>query len=299
MAHPNLNTTTRRLRRNTPPMLLFERAKKFGVWNPSDIDFTRDKEDWQRLAADERDILLRLTALFIAGEEAVTLDLLPLVQVIAQEGRIEEEIFLSTFLWEEAKHVDFFNRVLEEVFDAPAAIAHYQSAGFRKIVHEALPQSLNALKTDPSPAAQVRASTVYNMVVEGMLAETGYHGYFTIIEKRDILPGVRQGIGNLRLDESRHIAYGVYLISRLMAENPELWDIVESTMNELFTPGLGVITDIFAHYDPIPFGITAEAFSAYGAGQFQKRLARIRRACVLSHDELNHETEGVIARGDG
>ncbi|HEX72652.1 MAG TPA: R2-like ligand-binding oxidase [Candidatus Hydrogenedentes bacterium] len=299
MTHNNLKTTSRRLRRNTPPMLLFERAKKYGVWNPSDIDFSRDRTDWKRLDNNERDILLRLTALFIAGEEAVALDLLPLVQVIAREGRIEEEIFLSTFLWEEAKHVDFFNRILEEVCDAPAALGHYQSEGFRKIVYEALPQSLNALHADPSPAAQVRASTVYNMVVEGMLAETGYHGYFTIIEKRGILPGIRQGIGNLRLDESRHIAYGVYLISRLMAENPDLWDIVESTMNELFDPGLGVITDIFAHYDPVPFGITAEAFAAYGAGQFQKRLDRIRRARIQTHDELDRETEGFIARGDG
>ena len=51
--------------------------------------------------------MLHLTSLFQAGEEAVTLDLLPLIRAIAQEGRIEEEMYLTTFLWEEAKHVDF------------------------------------------------------------------------------------------------------------------------------------------------------------------------------------------------
>jgi ribonucleoside-diphosphate reductase beta chain len=30
--------------------------------------------------------------------------------VIAQEGRLEEEMFLTSFLWEEAKHVEFFSR---------------------------------------------------------------------------------------------------------------------------------------------------------------------------------------------
>ncbi len=38
----------------------------------------------------------RLSALFQAGEEAVTLDLLPLIMVIAQEGRPEEEMFLTS-----------------------------------------------------------------------------------------------------------------------------------------------------------------------------------------------------------
>lgn len=35
--------------------------------------------------------------MFQAGEESVTLDLLPLIQVIAGEGRIEEEMFLTSF----------------------------------------------------------------------------------------------------------------------------------------------------------------------------------------------------------
>ena len=116
--HKTFVTTGRGLQRQTRPMQLFEKAKRFGVWNPSEIDFTQDKDDWQQLAAEEKDLLLRLTALFQAGEEAVTLDLLPLIMVIAQEGRLEEEMFLTTFLFEEAKHTDFFQRFLTEVAGA-------------------------------------------------------------------------------------------------------------------------------------------------------------------------------------
>ena len=79
MTHENFKTTTVGLDRQSPPMRLFEKAKKFGVWNPSDIDLSQDVADWQKLAADEQDILLRLMAMFVGGEEAVTLDLLPLV----------------------------------------------------------------------------------------------------------------------------------------------------------------------------------------------------------------------------
>ena len=56
--------------------------------------------------------MLRLTSMFQAGEEAVVLDLLPLVAVVAAEGRLEEELYLTSFLWEEAKHVETFRRFL-------------------------------------------------------------------------------------------------------------------------------------------------------------------------------------------
>ena len=105
--HTAFATTTHGLRRDAPAMRLYEKAKRLGIWNPSDIDLRRDRADWLALADDERDILLRLTAMFQAGEEAVTLDLLPLIMTIAAEGRIEEEMFLTTFLFEEAKHTDF------------------------------------------------------------------------------------------------------------------------------------------------------------------------------------------------
>ncbi|MCB0259558.1 MAG: ribonucleotide-diphosphate reductase subunit beta, partial [Calditrichaeota bacterium] len=96
-------------------MRLYHKAKKFGIWNPQDIDLQRDREDWQSLSDLEKEVLLHLTALFQGGEEAVTLDLLPLIMVIAKERRIEEELYLTTFLWEEAKHTEFFRRFLDEV----------------------------------------------------------------------------------------------------------------------------------------------------------------------------------------
>jgi ribonucleoside-diphosphate reductase beta chain len=279
-------------------MILFEKAKRLGVWNPSDLDFSQDREDWLRLAPEEQDLLLRLTSLFIAGEEAVTVDLLPLIAAVAHEGRLEEELYLTTFLWEEAKHVDFFSRFLTEVCGGEVDYARYQSASYSAIICEALPDALQALRTDTSPQALARASAVYNMVVEGMLAETGYHAYFTVMDKCGILPGQRQGIMKLKLDESRHIAYGVYLLSRLMAEDPGLWETVEATMTELLPVGLGVVQEVFSAYDPVPFGIDQDEFMAYAGSQFQKRFDRVRRARDMSLDELNRETEAIIDSDD-
>ena len=108
-------------------MRLYHKAKKLGIWDPQSIDFTQDILDWQHLKDTEKESLLQLTALFQAGEECVTLDLLPLVMVIAREGRLEEEMFLTTFLWEEAKHTEFFRRFLERGCartERPASLSH-------------------------------------------------------------------------------------------------------------------------------------------------------------------------------
>ncbi|MBX3036072.1 MAG: R2-like ligand-binding oxidase [Anaerolineales bacterium] len=296
MSHTSFVTTTRGLNRELPPMRLFEKAKKYGIWNPSDIDFTKDKQDWSNFTADEKELILHLLSLFVAGEEAVTLDLLPLMQAIAQEGRIEEEMFLTTFLFEEAKHVDFFRRFMDEVaFPSPLGeglgvrsdLSRFHGDNYRQIFYEALPNALNALRTDPSPASQIQASVTYNMVVEGVLAETGYHAFFTMLERNNLLPALRKGISLLKQDESRHIAYGVYLLSRLIAEHPQEWDNLQMQMNSLLPSAIGVIGDAFARYEVVPFGLVEDDFVNYAMSQFSKRFERLEKAKGASLDEVN------------
>lgn len=296
--HSEFVTTTRGLRRDLPPMRLYEKAKRLGIWNPADIDFTQDRNDWDNLAEDERDILLRLLAMFVAGEEAVTLDLLPLIAAIAAEGRLEEELFLTTFLFEEGKHVDFFNRALSAILDENLDLSRYHTENYRTVFYQALPEALHALHQDPSPAAQVKAAMTYNVVVEGMLAETGYHTFFTVIDQLGIMPGLRQGITLLKQDESRHIAYGIYLLSRLIGENGSLWEIVEKTMDALFVPALGIVGDPFALYDPVPFGLELDDFLDYATGQFNKRMARVDQARGASLSQITLLTHEIIEADD-
>jgi ribonucleoside-diphosphate reductase beta chain len=275
-------------------MRLYEKAKKLGIWNPSDIDFSKDKQDWATFKADEKDLIWLLLALFAAGEEAVTLDLLPLIEVVAREGRIEEEMYLTTFLFEEAKHTDFFRRFLDEVCDAPVDLSHYHTNNYKQIFYEILPDALLGLKVDQSPAAQIRASVTYNMVVEGVLAETGYHAFFTMLERNDLMPGLRKGISLLKQDESRHIAYGVFLLSRLIAENPHEWENLEIYMNTQLPLAIGVIGDTFARYEVVPFGLVEDDFVNYAMSQFSKRFERLEKAKGASLDEINkvaRETE--------
>lgn len=261
------------------PWRLWQKAKRLGVWDPAAIDFARDRADWQRLAADERDVLLRLTSLFQAGEEAVTVDLLPLIGVIAGQGRLEEEMYLTSFLFEEAKHVELFRRFFDEVALERSDLGRYQTPSYATIFGEALPAALNRLRIDDSAEALAMASVTYNMIVEGVLAETGYRAYHAALVRNGIMPGMQEGIRLTKRDESRHIAYGVYLLGRLVhEEGAALWARVQVRMGELIEPAVAVIPEVFACYDPMPLGLRMEEFTDFAIQQFQSRMGRLERA---------------------
>jgi ribonucleoside-diphosphate reductase beta chain len=293
--HLSFATTTRGLRRDIPPMRLFEKAKRYGIWNPSEIDLRRDCEDWRGLDPRQQDLVLRLTSLFQAGEEAVTADILPLIMAVAREERLEEELFLTSFLFEEAKHTDFFNRFLVEVTGAPRDLSHYHGESYRSLFYHALPTAMHRLVDDPKPANQLIASVTYNMVVEGMLAETGYHAYLQALERNDLMPGLRRGVRLLQQDESRHIAYGVFFISRHLAGTPDLWTEFDETMNALLPLALGVIAEMFAAYDgDAPFGLKEDDFVEYALRQYGKRFERIEKARGRTLEEIYGLTQAAL-----
>jgi ribonucleoside-diphosphate reductase beta chain len=277
--HRTYTTLSKRgLRHDILPMRLYHKAKKLGTWDPRDIDLTRDRQDWSAIPDQYRERLLGLFLGFQAGEEAVTLDLTPLIITVAREGRLEEEMFLTTFLWEEAKHTEFFRRVLDEVVQLQEDLNPLMrpEPNERDLFGEDLPRVMNRLLTDPSPENQLKASILYNMIIEGVLAETGYFNFARLLGQAGMMPGLQQGLQYIKRDESRHIAYGVFLISRLVAQNPSLWSLVEERM--------------LRHFAAIESNQrengTPEVVRAYARQQFEKRLARIARAREQSLEQV-------------
>lgn len=92
------------------------------------------------------------------------------------------------------------------------------------------------------------------------------------------MPGMRQAIALLKRDESRHIAFGVYLLARLVVEHGEpVWSAVERRMDQLLPLALGTVEEIFAPYDPMPFDLFSarDEFVDFAVTQFQYRYQRI------------------------
>ena len=176
--------------------------------------------------------------------------------------------------------------MLDEVCGDPPELERYHRENYRLLFYEELPAAMSALRVDASPAAQARAVVTYTMIVEGVLAETGYYSYFEALEQNDLLPGLRAGVAKLKQDESRHIAYGMYLLARLIAADPGLWPGVEARMNELLPLALGVVEESLSPYPEPPFGLAPQAFVEYATSQFARRFARLERARTQTLDEL-------------
>lgn len=288
-------TTTRGLNRDLPPMKLWEKAKKLGIWNPADIDFSQDKKDWDGLNDKQQEYILTLASQFISGEEAVTLDLLPLIKAVADGGHLEEEMFLTTFLWEEAKHIDFFDRAISSWGVNKQNLYEKYPPSYMGYFGDSFTSTMDALNHNPSPENIVRASAMYNMSIEGILAETGYFMWYQLMDSENILPGARSGIRNIQLDVSRHIAYGVWLCSRMVAEHPDLFDIIPETMEECFAYFQKSIGETESMLGDIPFDYSYDEVIAFAGSQYQKRLARIEKARGKSLEELYGMSEELIA----
>ncbi|WP_462409732.1 R2-like ligand-binding oxidase [Neobacillus sp. Marseille-QA0830] len=288
-----LTTSTRGLLEDSFPYRLYQKAKRVGTWNPAYIDFSQDQKDWQTLNTEQKEDILKLIAMFQAGEEAVTLDLLPLIMAIAKEGRLEEEMFLTTFLFEEAKHTEFFRLVLNAIGEK-GDLSHFHSDTYKKIFYEILPETMERLVTDQSPEAIAEASVVYNMFVEGVMAETGYFSFYNSLEKAGIMPGLLEGIGNLKRDESRHIGYGTFLLQRLICEHPSIYDLVTAKMGELAPLALQINQEGLDGKDVTSFGGDPDEVMNFTMKQLAVRMEILGRARGKKIEEIYKVTDSEI-----
>jgi hypothetical protein len=76
------------------------------------------------------------------------------------------------------------------------------------------------LRKHPTRPKLAEAVTLYHIVVEAALAQPGQHMIERYLTEFDLLPGFREGIRNVSLDEQRHIGFGVKLLADLRRENP-------------------------------------------------------------------------------
>jgi len=291
-------TTRGGFRTDILPWRLFQRAKQL-TWDPADVDFSREAADWASSEDGTRRLVARLATTFMVGEEAVTLDILPLLRAIADEGRIEEAMFLTTFLGDEAKHAEFF-RTWFDVVGAPKDLDELLTDAQRRVFDDELPRSMSRLDTDRSPEAFLDASLTYNHFVEGVLAMTGYWAWDRMFAMQDAFPGMRRGLELVQRDERRHLAYGTYLCRRIVAEHPETWPFVEQKMSHLRDLGLKFVDDLGAavfedfrasageitpEFDALAKAIIGE-FTQYGEELLERRINAIGVARGQSIDDV-------------
>ena len=279
-------STSRGINRESLPFKLYEKSKKFGTWDPKNIDFSRDKADWESLNDEQRESLLALISFFYSAEEAVTHDILPLIYAISKSGHYEEEMYLTTFLFEEAKHADFFSLALQNI-GIEGELNSYHTAPYRKLFDELLPNTMERLMVDQSSKAIADACIVYNMFAEGVLAETGYRSFYENLAKINKMPGLLEGIRNIKRDESRHIGFGTFLLQRLISEDSEMLDYCLNKLQELMPLALEINLSIRrGDGDYNAFGVSNADGVAFMQKQLMARVEVLKRAKGKTLEEL-------------
>jgi ribonucleotide reductase beta subunit family protein with ferritin-like domain len=248
-----------------------------GNWRATEIDFSTDREQWEGTFTDlERRGALWTYSMFFHGEDSVTDNLSPFIDAAPRE---EQKYFLATQQVDEARHAVMFGRFMREVAgvgtDTAGALAGTEPRltwGFRK-VFERLDRMADELRRDRSRPKLAQAITLYHLIIEASLAQPGQHFIDESLGRRDLLPGLREGVHNVARDEQRHIAFGVKLIADLVREDRDCEPAIEELLREI----LPFTTAVFAPpgWDEryvTAFGFTLEDIYAHGADALDGRL---------------------------
>jgi len=254
---------------------------------------------------------LRITlARFGAGEEAVTEDLMPLALVLED---INDQMFISSQIYEEAKHTQFFDRYWREVID-PAAEAkgfevtnptdqryfndHYVA------LFDKTEAAMERLLEEDTPENRAKAYCHYHLVVESVLAQTGYFGIqsaFSDAGSDEVAlkdwpnaDGLVEGISKIRSDEGRHVGFGMHKVRNYVQSGDVSADVVQETLQDLMPHVAGTVGDFEHAVNPVPL-------VDYSRDKLMRRIEIITDAdAEIPHvDELvKIGTEKVAADGD-
>src|SRR3954454_16574877 len=260
-----------------------------GNWRATEIDFGQDRVDWrERLTEEQRRSALWLYTLFFHGEDSVADNLSPYIDAAPLE---EQQHFLITQQVDEARHAVFFKRFMHEVVGVGdgtlagglQATADQITWGHRQVFSR-LDRMADELRRDRSKPKLAAAVTLYHLVVEASLAQPGQHMIEASLEELGVLPGCREGMRNVALDEQRHIGFGVKLLADLYREDPgPIQDAIVGLIKEVlpWTAAVAKPPNWDRSYTEC-FGFTLEDLGEAGALSIEQKL----RAIGLRVDEL-------------
>ena len=180
-------------------------------WDPTAIDLAPDARRWTGLPAPRRLRLATLLAGFCVAEEAVSEHLTPFT------GATDDTLAAWVFFLQrrdEERHALLFDRIAAEVLQLPGANAAERRAAARDHVPNALLELFEVRL--PAMAGDLAAGRtrlhdgvgLYHMVLEGIVFAAGQRALLEDLED-GALPGVREGIRRVDLDERWHIGFGL------------------------------------------------------------------------------------------
>ena len=199
-------------------------------WDANAIDLAPDSAAWPGLADERRERLTALLAGFRVAEDAVAEHLEPFGPA-ANNSLVAWVLFLQRR--DEQRHAVIFDRIAAEVLRLPGdtpedrreAARRHAPAGVLELFEERLPAMAAELAAG---ATGVDAAIgLYHMVLEGIVLSAGQHALLADLDD-GALPGVREGVHRVELDERWHIGFGL----RCLADARPSPEVVEQILTD-------------------------------------------------------------------
>src|SRR2546422_804932 len=168
-------------------------------WRAEEIDFTLDRQQWEKMVPQERQDRLYGLSAFFRGEACVTDTLGPYITAMPDE---EMRIFLTTQLADEARHTVFFARFFNEVLgidketleDTLEDVRQYMNKHLQYILIDSLSDVAERIRKEPANLAHlVEGVTLYHVIVEGTMALAGQRSIPVFYRHNNLFPAFRGG----------------------------------------------------------------------------------------------------------
>ncbi len=211
------------------------------AWSPDELDFSRDRAEWEFLSPETQKRRIWSMRMFFDGEERVAGLLAPLVWAAPNK---EVEAFVATQLADEVRHTVFFDRYWREVVGTSAktldelidevGIKPEENEAYSYFFYQWLPEQAQWMASHPRDLeATVKFVTVYHLVVEGALFLTGMRYQLEGARRWGRTWGYYRGFTAATRDESRHVLFGVKYLQDMVRQDPRRFaPVIQSTIQE-------------------------------------------------------------------
>ena len=196
----------------------FSRIVARRQWDATAIDLAPDARAWPGLPAARRRRLTTLLAGFRVAEDAVSEHLEPFADVARKASMASQESLVAWVFFlqrrDEERHALLFDRIAAEVLGLPGATPAERRAAARAHVPAAVLElfevRLPALAAELATGRTGLAEGVglYHMLLEGIVFDAGQRALLDDLAD-GALPGVREGLERVELDERWHIGFGL------------------------------------------------------------------------------------------
>ena len=187
-------------------------------WDATAIDLAPDAQAWPALPDERRRRLTTLLAGFRVGDDAVSEHLSPFADVAREATMASHESLMAWVFFlqrrDEERHAVLFDRIAGEVLGLPGATPDERRDAARAHAPDAVLDLFEVRL--PALSAELAAGRaglgegvgLCHMVLEGIVFHAGQLALLDDLAD-GALPGVREGVERVELDERWHIGFGL------------------------------------------------------------------------------------------